>query len=108
MSQFSFLGGFIEELIAQNGLEHLTEEQRKFYIPQILALLEERLGLEMLPKLNEDQMAQFADLAESPDTTGEQWKDFWYTSIPDFEGELKAVMKDFADQTKKILAGGQA
>jgi len=82
----------------------LTDEQRRIYVPQVLARLEERIGLEMLPKLSKPQLTQFAKFAESENTTGEQWRDFWYASIPTFEEDLKKIIIAFGEKVSAILS----
>jgi RimJ/RimL family protein N-acetyltransferase len=103
MAQATFLAGFVEEAIAQSGIGNLSEEQKKYYIPQITALLEERIGLELLPKLSDKQMEDFAEMAASDAATAEQWKAFWEKNIPNFDEEMKRILADFAAQTKASL-----
>ncbi len=104
MAQFSFLSGYVRELLNQQGFDNLSEDQISFYVPQITALLEEKLGLEMMPKLNEDQLKEFAELVEKDDASEEEWKNFWYGAIPNFEEEFGKVLKDFSERVKDILA----
>lgn len=103
MAQATFLAGFVEEVLAQSGMGDLSEEQKKYYVPQMTALLEERIGLELLPKLNDKQMEDFAEMAASPAATAEQWKAFWEKNIPNFDEEMKRILAEFAAQTKASL-----
>jgi hypothetical protein len=49
MAQFDFLTEYVLELLKQNGLGNLSDEQKNAYVPQVLAPVEQRLGLELLP-----------------------------------------------------------
>ena len=104
MAQFDFLTEYVLELLKQNGLGDLTDEQKKTYLPQLLSQVEERIGLELLPKLSDANMEAFAGLAEKETTTPEEWKAFWYAAIPNFEGELQAILTGFTDEVRGILA----
>ncbi|PLX28868.1 hypothetical protein C0581_00710 [Candidatus Parcubacteria bacterium] len=102
-NQFDFLSTYIEALLVNNGLDDLSEEQKNVYIPQIMAHVEERIGLEVLPKLNDTQLDEFAKLTEG-ETTPEQWRDFWNTSIPSFEEDIKKILETFAGRVSQILS----
>ena len=102
--QFDFLAVYIEKVLYENGLDRLSEEQKKIYVPQLTSHLEERIGLEMLPKLSEENLLKFANLAEAEDTSEEDWKNFWYSSISNFEEELKMVLEKFSKSASTILS----
>jgi hypothetical protein len=98
MANTSFLAGFIEEMLSASGFSHLSDEQKAYYIPQMTALLEERIGLELLPKLSDAQMEEFAQLAAGGKATAEEWKMFWGKNIPNFEEEMKRILTAFAKE----------
>ena len=102
-TQFDFLEHFILDLLAQNGLGELDEDQRALYVPKLLAQLEQRIGLEMMPKLPEDKLDEFALLLDNEQTTAEEWQTFWYGAIEHFEQELQGVLTRFAADVTKIL-----
>jgi len=103
-TQFDFLEGYVEALLIQNGLDNLTEQQKEIYIPQILSHLEQRIGIEMLPKLSEKKIKDFSKLLEKENTSPEEWKDFWYGAVDNFEEEVKQILLAFAERVKQILA----
>lgn len=103
-NQFDFLSVYIEKVLYENGLDKLTDEQKKIYIPQLTAHLEERIGLEMLPKLSDENLTKFSEMVESETATAEDWKDFWYSAVPNFEEELKSVLEVFGKRVENILS----
>lgn len=103
-TQFDFLKGYVEALLIQNGFDNLSEQQKEIYVPQILGHLEQRIGIEMLPKLSEEKIKVFAKLLEKESTSPEDWKDFWYGSVENFEEEVKQILLAFAERVKQILA----
>lgn len=99
--QLDFLIDFILSLLENNGIE-LTESQKKMYVPQLLAQVEARLGLQLLPKLNDAQKEKFAKLTNDKKTTPGEWKKFWY-AVSGFEEDVKSVLGDFAAKVKQGL-----
>src|SRR3989344_8282873 len=83
MPQTSFLAQVAEQILAQN-FGALSAEQKQQYTPTLVALLEERVGIELLPKLNDAQTEQFVDLAENDKTTPAEWRGFLSGAGPDF------------------------
>lgn len=103
MPQFDFLTEYVLDLLKQNGMEGLTDEQKNVYIPQLLATAEERIGMALLPKLSDEQLKTFSRMVETEGTTPEAWSAFWKGSVPNFEGEVKMVLKQFAEEVRGIL-----
>ena len=101
--QFNFLVEYILALLEENNV-NLTEEQKKMYVPQILAQVELRLGLELMPKLNAEQKEEFTNLSNNENATAEQWKNFWESSVPTFEEDVKNVLIKFTERVRQILA----
>lgn len=102
MPQTDFLEEFVIKILDESGLD-LNDEQKKIYIPQIQSLLEERIGLVLMPKLSEEDREQFFKLVED-DVSAEDWTNFWTASIPNFEEELKNILTKFAEEVKQSLA----
>ncbi len=102
-NQFGFLIEYVLALLDENKIS-LTDEQKKMYVPQLLAQVEMRLGMDLLPKLNEKQKEQLARLTNDPKTTNEQWKKFWHASIPTFENDVKVVLMKFAERVRQIMS----
>jgi hypothetical protein len=102
--QFDFLKSFILKLLENNGLGDITEEQREMYVPKLLSQLEQRIGIEMMPKLSEEGLDNFSKLIDDSKTTPEIWQAFWYKSIPNFEEELKTILEAFAVDVNESLS----
>ena len=102
-----FFTGYVEDVLAKTDIGELSAEQKNVYIPQLVALLEERVGLELVPKLNEARMKQFAELV-GKETTPAEWGSFWQTAVPNFSEEMKKILASFAGQVKHILAASAA
>lgn len=101
--QFDFLIEYVLALLEENKIE-LSEEQKKIYVPQILAQVEMRLGVKLLPQLDAKQTDRFVKLSNNAKTTPEEWKSFWYESVPTFEEDMKSVLMEFAEKTRQLLA----
>lgn len=104
MSKFDFLEGYVLKLLDDNGLGNLSDEQKGMYVPQLLTLLEERVGLKLLPLLDDKGLDEFNKILEQDSATAETWKNFWYQNIPNFEDHIKDVLMEFADKVEQILA----
>lgn len=97
-----FYTDYILELLKVNKI-NLTDEWKNVYVPRLSALLQERVGAEMMPKLNSKQLKKFATLIDS-EVAPEQWRTFWIESVPNFDEELKLVLLRFSEDAKNILA----
>ncbi len=101
--QFDFLIEYVLALLEENKIS-LAEEQKKIYVPQIMAQVEMRLGLKLLPQLNDKQTDKFVKLSNNENTSPEEWKNFWHDSAPNFEEKVKEVLVEFTEKTKQLLA----
>ena len=100
--QFDFMKEYIEELLLANDV-NLTEEQKSVYVPQLMTQAEQRLGIELLPKLSKESLEEFNDLIQADDTTDEQWKVFWSGALPTLEDDVKEILLKFTDEARDIL-----
>jgi hypothetical protein len=103
--QFDFLETFIHKVLDDAGFESMTETTRAQFVPMFVAEAERRLGLALLPMLNDAQAKQLAELANDGNTTPENLAQFWQESIPDFTNVVQATLDQFAQEFKKTLAG---
>ena len=101
-SPFGFLGDFIDEVLRQANFQ-LTEEQKDWYVPQLLALVQERMGSVLLDALSEENQKKYDALIEKEETTLEEWKTFWHVAVPDFDEKIKEALKGFVEDFKKGL-----
>lgn len=100
--KFDFLIEYILALLEENKIE-LTDEQKKVYVPQILAQVELRLGLKLLPQLTDEQKDKFAKMVNQ-EAGPQEWSKFWHEAVPAFDDDVKEVLMGFAEKTKQILA----
>jgi len=102
-AQFDFLSNYINSLFDEIGLGNLSEAQKNVYIPRFTALLEERIGLQMLPLLTPDQLTQFGEMLEHSETVDEKnWSEFWHGSIQDFDQKIAEILKEFAQSAQAL------
>ncbi|PIR74559.1 MAG: hypothetical protein COU35_01615 [Candidatus Magasanikbacteria bacterium CG10_big_fil_rev_8_21_14_0_10_47_10] len=102
-TQVDFLGEYIVQLLQENDMK-LSEEQMNFYVPQLLSQLEQRIGIELLPTLDTEKMDAFSQLLDRPAATTEEWQEFWYMAVPNFDEKIKMILLSFAEDVKRLLA----
>lgn len=100
----SFAEQQVMEVLKQNGLGQISEANKQAYVPQLAAEVEYRLGLELMPKLNEAQAKECADLMDDEQATAETWAAFWRSAIPDFDSVVQRVLEKFSADCQKLLA----
>lgn len=103
MPQFDFLKTFIAELLDGSGFASLSEQTRQQYAPQFQAEAERRLGLALLPRLNEKSAEELAELVSNPNTKPEDLREFWLANIPDFNALVENTLRSFADEFRQAL-----
>jgi hypothetical protein len=81
-------------ILEKGGFGDLTDEQKKEFEPQIAVLVQDRVGIELLPKLDKEQAKEFAELSNVENTTPEQWSTFWNEAVPNFEDEIARIVGD--------------
>ncbi len=100
--QFTFLEEYILGVLSQNGLDKLPEELQKFYLPQLMVEAEYRLGLALMPKLNEAQVDEFMSLVEK-EADGKEMMNFWEEAVPNFQDLVKETLLKFSEEVSSIL-----
>ena len=102
--QFNFLTEYVQRLLELNGLGNLTPEQQARFVPQLVRQVQERLGMEMVPRLTDEQAEEFVNIANNPATTVNDWKNFWEGAFPDFQTQVEHILTEFAAETRDILS----
>lgn len=103
--QFDFLYLRIQQILDQSGFAHVSEETRDMYLPQFVAEAERRIGLAVMPLLNEDSAKELAELIKNADTTTpEQMQQFWQTYVPNFPELVDSTLTAYAEEIKQILS----
>ncbi len=102
--KFDFLRSFIEGAIEDAGIESLSEETKDQYVPQFVAEAERRIGLALIPKLEESSADELKGLFEVENPDQETVQNFWKTHVPDFDQVVKKTLEDFAVELKQTLS----
>jgi hypothetical protein len=101
--QFDFLTDYLLALLEENNIS-LTDEQKKIFLPRMLAQIEQRLGIELLPKLGDEDLSAFNDMLARDDVSSEEWEAFWQKAVPTFQEDVKSVLKSFAEEVSELLS----
>ncbi len=91
------LTSFIEELLVKAGMTQLPADFREKYVAKLVAQLEERVGLQALQELDEEQLADFERLVQK-DKAPELVFEFFNRHVRDFPAKMARVMKNFSDE----------
>lgn len=97
-----FMEDYINELLEANNV-NLTDDQKQVYVPQIMIQAEQRIGLELLPKLSEEHLDEFNMLMEKDGTSDEEWRIFWNKARPHIEDDVKEILTRFAEEVRGVL-----
>lgn len=93
---FSFLEQFVLDALKSHGFDKLSASDQAGFLPQFMAVAEERLGLALLPKLTSEEAADELNGLLQNDTAPEEWFAFWEKHVPDFKGIVKETLENFA------------
>jgi len=105
IQEFNFLESYIHQLLDEHGFEGLTEETRDEYLPQFVGEAQRRIGLAVLPKLDEAAAKELAELVKAEDVTPEKLRAFWEEKVPDFESIVKETLDAFSVEFAKVMSG---
>jgi len=104
MSQTDFLQEYVVALLDESGLaKEITPEQIATYTSELVSIVEERIGLEFVPKLSTADFNTFTSLINKGTATSGEWQQFWQKAIPTFTTDLKAILQQFAEDFKNVL-----
>lgn len=102
-AKFTFLEEQILAMLDSNGLSNLSEENKKEFLPQLSAEAEYRLGLALMPLLNEQQGAELVKLIDR-EAGPEELSKFWENAVPNLKEIISNTLADFAEECKTILS----
>lgn len=100
----NFLEQCIENLFQNTDLSLLDEETQAAYRPQFLSALETRIGNEIMPRLNKEQLDEFVVLIDNENSGEREWNDFWTRAIPNFEQEIQRIVGDFTSEMVQSMS----
>lgn len=93
---FSFLEQFVLDALKAHGFDKLSAADQTSFLPQFLAVAEERLGLALLPQLTSEKAADELNELLQKEATPEQWFSFWEKNVSNFTGIVKNTLENFA------------
>lgn len=101
--KFDFLSEFILALLKELNLGDMTDDELDVYMPKLLQQAEARLGAALLPLVPDSFGERFAALLDDDNATRDEWSHFWHEAVPDFDDQVKNILKDFAQECSRIL-----
>jgi hypothetical protein len=102
-AQFNFLEEYLANVLKDFGLDKLKEEDRSGYLLQFRLQAERRLGTALAPLLTDASADDFARLMDNPDSTPQEWADFWHQAVPNFDAVVKQTLEEFVAEVKKAF-----
>lgn len=102
--QPDFLYAFIEDQLEKNGFGDVDEETKTAYINRFLAELHRRLGVAVMPHLNEESAKELGALLESESVSPVNLEMFWKNNVTNFDTIVAKVLDDFSLEMKKTFA----
>ena len=103
MAQEDFLEQYVEQILVDAQV-NLTQEQKATYVPQLTGLLQQRIGMDLVPQLTPEQLDAFTNMIQSGQTDAGQWQTFWQQTLPNFEEELQKTLVGFRQDVTSLLA----
>lgn len=100
---YSFLEEFLLNALREHGFDKLSPTDQQAYFPQFMAELERRLGLTLVPYLQDDAAVEFDRLVKN-ETAPEAWAAFWQKNVPDFQAVVKKVLDQFAAEMSSAFS----
>lgn len=102
--KFDFLKLYIEKALDDAGFDKLTEETRAQYIPEFVDEAKRRIGLALLPLLEDDAADDLEKLLINEQITTQEVQQFWSSHVPNFNEVVQKTLVDFAQEMKDTLA----
>ncbi|MFH1292251.1 MAG: DUF5663 domain-containing protein [bacterium] len=103
--QLNFLESYILEVLKQNGFDDLTPENQEEFLPQFVIEAQRRIGATLMPLLEEEKAESMMSMVDNPDTTDEQWWNFWNQAVPNFKETVSKILENYTNDLKKVLSG---
>jgi len=98
----TFVEQAVLSVLIQHGFENLNENDQQAFFPQFVAEAERRLGLVVLPRLNEEGAAEFENLLRT-ETNPEKWNAFWTKYLPDFNNLMTETLEKFGEEIAAVM-----
>lgn len=93
---------FVDELLQEAGFSGSLEKHME-YKENILGLVQQRLGVEIMKLMSPEQLNAYLDLVESK-PNAEQLNDFFQKNIPELDQKVQTILAGFKKDFVSILA----
>ncbi|MBP9801967.1 hypothetical protein KBC40_00055 [Patescibacteria group bacterium] len=93
---------FVDELLQESGFSGDLGKHTE-YKENILSLVQQRLGTEIMKLMSAEQLEAYLDLVESK-PNAEQLSDFFQKNIPELDQKVQAILVSFKKDFLNILA----
>jgi hypothetical protein len=89
---------FVEQLFEAAGLNNLPADFKKEYVDRTVLEVNRRIGLALVPHLDEKALKEFGILMDKKVLTPEQTMKYFETNIPDVQTKVQGAMEEFAKE----------
>lgn len=89
---------YVDTLMERAGFASLPADLRQEYSDKIVIEANRRVGLTLLPLLNETSLKAFQKLMASSDATPAEAMTFFEKNIPDFQSKVQLALEEFAGE----------
>ncbi len=103
MKENQMLEEFVIRVLSECGMENLSKENKASFVPQYVAEAQRRVGVALLPLLDEASAKELVELMKQNEEDGEKWWKFWQSKVPNFKEVVAATLEAYATDMKKVL-----
>lgn len=98
----TFVEQAVLSVLSKYGFENLSETDQQGFFPQFVVEAERRLGLAVLPLLNEEAAAGFEKLLKE-ETDADKWYAFWSKYLPNFNELMTETLEKFGAEVAAVM-----
>jgi len=99
---FTILIESIDAILTEYDLK-IDERERGQYVLRLSALAQEKIGMELIARMNPEQLTTFNHLLASGKTSAFEWQAFWSKTLSDYEIIIEDTLRDFRDRLYEYL-----
>jgi hypothetical protein len=102
-SSRQFLKKFVLDVMEEVGLGDLGEETKKKFVGQFISQAEQRIGMKLLPKLDEDEREELSDMIRNSSSDPQAMHDFWNSKLDNYGELVQEALDDFRLEMKEEM-----
>ncbi len=95
---------FVLGVLEEAGIEDLTKEQKKEFLPKLVTHAEYKIGQALIPELSEEAAKEFTELQRQEEMDPQAWKDFWEKNVDNYDEIVTKALDDFATECKEMVS----